>query len=46
MVFYEKGLEEKSIEQKMNEFDFDFVEKLKSEERWYFKKCESQFYQN
>ena len=33
MVFYERGLEDKSTESKINEFDFDFVEKLKIEVR-------------
>ena len=30
MIFYERGLEEES---KINEFDFDFAEKLKIEDR-------------
>ena len=33
IVFYERGLENESAESKINEFDFDFVEKLKIEER-------------
>ena len=36
MIFYERGLEDESTESKINEFDFDFVEKLKIEERWFF----------
>ena len=32
MVFYERGLEDESMESIFNEFDFDFVEKLKIEE--------------
>ena len=31
MIFYERGLEDKSTESKINEFDFDFAEKLKIE---------------
>ena len=31
MIFYERGIEDKSTESKINEFDFDFVEKLKIE---------------
>ena len=46
MVFYERGLENESTESKINEFDFDFAEKLKIEERWYFQKCKSWFYWN
>ena len=33
MIFYERGHEGKSTESKVNEFDFDFAEKLKIEER-------------
>ena len=44
MVFYERGLEDESIESKINEFDFDFVEKLKIEERGIFQKSEEQNY--
>ena len=33
IIFYERGLEDESIESKINEFDFDFTEKLKIEER-------------
>ena len=33
MVFYERGLEDKATESKNNEFDFDFMEKLKIEDR-------------
>ena len=29
MVFYERGPEDESTESKINEFDFDFAEKLK-----------------
>ena len=29
MTFYERGLEDKSTESKINEFDFDFMEKSK-----------------
>ena len=32
MTFYERGLEDKSTESKINEFDYDFAEKLKTEE--------------
>ena len=32
MVFYERGLEDESAESRINEVDFDFVEKLKIEE--------------
>ena len=32
MVFYERGLEEKSMKSKINEFDFDFAEKLNIED--------------
>ena len=31
MIFDERGLEEKSTELKIDEFDFDFAEKLKIE---------------
>ena len=33
MIFYERGLEDESTESKIKEFDFDFAEKLKIEER-------------
>ena len=33
MVFYERGVEAKSTESKINEINFDFAEKLKIEER-------------
>ena len=33
MVFNERGLEDQSTKSKINEFDFDFAEKLKIEER-------------
>ena len=33
MIFYERGLEDQSMKSKVNEFDFDFAEKLKIEER-------------
>ena len=45
MVFYERGLEDESIESKINEFDFDFAEKLKIEERWFFWNIKLQNYQ-
>ena len=32
MVFYERGLEDESTESKINEFYFDFAEKLKIED--------------
>ena len=32
MVFYGRGLEDKSTESKINGFDFDFSEKLKIED--------------
>ena len=32
IVFYERGLKDESMESKINEFDFDFEEKLKIEE--------------
>ena len=31
MIFYERGLKDESNESKINEFDFDFAEKLKIE---------------
>ena len=31
MVFYDRRLEDESMESKINEFDFDFTEKLKFE---------------
>ena len=37
MVFYERGLKDESTESKFNEFDFDFAQKLKIEERYFFK---------
>ena len=46
MVLFERGLEDESTESKINEFDFDFAEKLKIEDRVYFRKCKSQFYRN
>ena len=33
MVFYERGLEDESMESKINKFDFDFAKKLNIEER-------------
>ena len=36
MIFYERGLEEESIESKINEFDFDFAKKLKIENKRFF----------
>ena len=33
MVFYERGLEDDSTKSKIIEFDFNFAEKLKIEER-------------
>ena len=42
MIFYERGLEEKSMELKINEFDLDFTEKLKFEQRGIFRKDKSQ----
>ena len=33
VVFYERGLEDESIESKINEFDFDLAEKLNIEVR-------------
>ena len=38
MIFYERELEEESMESKINEFDFDFAEKLKIEEMGIFQK--------
>ena len=35
MVFYERGLEDESTESKINEFDFDFTQKLKIEVRYF-----------
>ena len=35
-TFYERGLEDDSIESKINEFHFDFAEKLKIEWRGFF----------
>ena len=40
MVFYERRLEEESTKSKINEFDFDFAEKLKIEVRGTFQKSE------
>ena len=36
MIFYKRGLQDESTKSKINEFDFDFTEKLKIEERWFF----------
>ena len=36
-----RGLEDESTESKINEFDFDFEEKLKIEERVFFQKEKS-----
>ena len=36
MVFYERELQDDSTESKIIEFDFDFVEKLKVEEKGIF----------
>ena len=44
MVFYERRLEDESIQAKINEFDFDFVEKLKIEERGIFRNTEERNY--
>ena len=41
MIFYERGHEDESTESKINEFDFDFAEKLKIEERDIFRKDKS-----
>ena len=38
MVFYERELEDDSTESKIIKFDFDVVEKLKIEERVFFRK--------
>ena len=46
MIFYERGLEDKSTESKINKFDFDFPKKLMIEDRVYFQNCKSRFYQN
>ena len=35
-MFYERGLKDDSMESKINEFDFDFAEKSKIEERVFF----------
>ena len=35
MVFYERELEDESTKSKINEFDFDFAEKLKIENRYF-----------
>ena len=40
MVFYERELEDDSTESKIIEFDFDFAEKLKIEERGISRKSE------
>ena len=34
MIFYERRLENKSTESKINKFDFDFARKLKIEDGW------------
>ena len=36
LIFYERGFEEESTESKINEFDFDFAEKSKSEWKGFF----------
>ena len=36
VIFYKRGREEKSTESKINEFHFDFTEKLKIEQRGIF----------
>ena len=38
IVIYERGLEDESTKSKINEFDFDFVEKLKIDQRGIFRK--------
>ena len=38
MVFYERGIEDEFTESKINEFDFDFAEKLKIEEVIFMKR--------
>ena len=38
MVFYERELEDDSTESKIIKFDFDVAEKLKIEERVFFRK--------
>ena len=43
MVDYERELQDDSMESKIIEFDFDFVEKLKIEVRDDFRKSEEQF---
>ena len=35
-IFYERGLQDESTKSKINEFDFDFTEKLKIEQRGIF----------
>ena len=40
IVFYERELQNDSTESKIIEFDFDFAEKLKIEERGNFQKLE------
>ena len=37
MVFYERGLEDESMESIINEFDFDFAKKLKIKEGYFLK---------
>ena len=44
--FYERELQHDSTESKINEFDFDFAEKLKIEVRGNFRKSEERKYQN
>ena len=41
-----EDFEDEFTESKINEFDFDFAGKLKIEDRVYFRKCKSRFYQN
>ena len=45
MVFYERGIKDESMESKINEFNFDFAEKLKIEVRSIFGKSEERNYQ-
>ena len=46
MIFYERGLEDESTESKINEFDFDFAEKLKIEDGWFLWKLKSRITKN
>ena len=36
LIFYERGLKDKSMESKINEFNFDFAEKSKIKPRIFF----------